>query len=333
VNRFFLHILFFFSFTSISIGQNQNFVYNGSFEEYSECPQTNELGNGQFERALGWFRPTLSTPDYFHRCNNGYVSVPHNFWGFQEAYHGDGYIGFVPISLNASGEYTDNEYLRTELLFPLKPCYEYQFTMYVSLANMSTHGIGQIGAWFSVENQFYETWLTLNVTPQIVYGGSPITDTINWTKVQGTFVASGFEKYLTIGYFQPTMSSDTLFIQDWGFGFAPYYYIDSVSVFELGLISEELCTEGELVFPNIITPNNDNSNDAIDATPYFVITEEIVILNRWGNVISVLTENNPIWNGTTQNGTPCTEGTYFYQFSYQWGNERKEKSGFIQLVR
>jgi gliding motility-associated-like protein len=111
------------------------------------------------------------------------------------------------------------------------------------------------------------------------------------------------------------------------------YYIDSVSLIEVEPVSEELCEVGEIIFPNIITPNNDNSNDAIDATPYFAITDEIVILNRWGNVVTILTEENPIWDGTTRNGNMCTEGNYFYRLTYQWGTQTKEKSGFIQLVR
>jgi gliding motility-associated-like protein len=331
VNRFFLHILFFFSFTSISIGQNQNFVYNGSFEEYSECPISNELGNGQFERAIGWFRPTDGSPDYFNQCNTYTVGVPNNFWGYQNAFHGHGYAGFIPVMDDKKLLY---EYLRTQLILPLKPCVAYRFGMYVSLANYSTHGMKNIGAYFSQENNFQNNSNILEGNPQVKYTANPIVDTLTWTLVEGTFIAHGFEQYLTIGYFEKNIGDDTLFVQEMGsFYFHPYYYVDSVSLIEIGPVSDEICELGEIIFPNIITPNNDSSNDQLDATPYFALTEEITIMNRWGNVITVLTENNPSWNGTTQNGTPCSEGTYFYQFSYQWGNERKEKSGFIQLVR
>jgi gliding motility-associated-like protein len=310
----------------------QNLVYNGSFEEYTECPTSNELNNGQFERVVGWFRPTDCTPDYFNQCNNTVVSVPNNFWGNQEAFNGVSYVGFIPAAFFSSST-LGGEYFRTQLSTTLKPCFEYRFRMFVSLANYSTHGIKNIGAYFSVENDFQNECHILNKNPQIKYNGSPIVDTINWTLIEGTFIAEGFEQYLTIGYFELDITDDTLFVQEMGsFYLHPYYYVDSVSLIEIGPVSETLCEVGEIKFPNIITPNNDGNNDYIDATPYFTLTDEIKIINRWGNIVALLTANNPIWDGTTD-GKKCPEGTYFYAFSYQWGTQQKEKSGFIQLVR
>ena len=334
MNRFFLNIIFLFLTCSL-FGQ-QNLVPNGSFEEYSECPTGNEINNGQFERAIGWFRPTNSTPDYFHRCNNsinGIVGVPNNFWGYQEPFQGDGFIGFGAMCWEANGTNIGNEYVRCELKTVLKPCAIYHFTMYISLANESTHGVGRIGVSFLDENNYNETYLELSETPQIINNSAPIIDTMNWTKVEGEYVASGFEQYLTIGYFRNTVNSDTSFIQNSNFGSCAYFYLDSVLLVEVGSVSEELCEEGDLQFTNIITPNNDDSNDLLDASKYFILTDEIVILNRWGNVITTLTEDNPIWDGSTKDGKPCSEGTYFYKFEYQWGDKLKQKSGFIHLVR
>lgn len=314
--------------SSIQLYGQQNLVPNGSFEEYWECPTGNDLNNGQFERCKYWWKPTLGTSDYFHQCNNGTVSVPDNFWGYQEAYHGNGYVGIVPIEWNINGQYVEHEYLRTELLSPLKPCVEYRFRMYVSLANLSTHGIGKLGAWLTVDNQFTDTWLSLSENPQVIYSGSPIIDTINWTKVEGTFIASGFEKYLTIGYFQDNVHMDTAFIQDWGFGSYAYYYVDSVSVYELGSVPQDICQFEEITFPNIITANNDGVNDFINASDYFGFIEEILIFNRWGNLVTTLNMENPVWNGDN-----CSEGVYFYAFGYPLGDIVKKQTGFIQLIR
>ena len=308
---------------------------NGSFEEYSECPTLNELNNGQFERAIGWFRPTLGTPDYYHRCNNngnGIVGVPNNFWGYQEPFEGEGFVGFGAAEWNNQGEIIGNEYMRRELFSNLKPCFEYQFSMYVSLCDFSTYAVGKIGALFTKENLFIPSDVYIGYSPQILNLGSPIVDSANWINVKGCFVANGLEKFLTIGYFNETPNNDTLRIQEGPF-LGAYYYVDSVSLHEIGPVSDEICDSGEISFPNIITPNNDNRNDAIDATPYFAITDEIVILNRWGNVVTILTEENPIWDGTNRDGKACSEGNYFYTFTYQWGTQTKEKSGCIQLVR
>ncbi|MBX2948191.1 MAG: hypothetical protein KF704_02840 [Crocinitomicaceae bacterium] len=126
MNRFVLHIILLF-FSHLLNAQGQNLVYNGSFEEYSECPVSAEMNNGQFERARGWWIPTLASPDYYHRCNNdnngawNSVWIPNNFWGHQETFYGDGYAGFIPVMDGSGLEY---EYFRTELISPLKPCIE-----------------------------------------------------------------------------------------------------------------------------------------------------------------------------------------------------------------
>ncbi|MEX1193422.1 MAG: gliding motility-associated C-terminal domain-containing protein [Brumimicrobium sp.] len=308
---------------------------NGSFEEYSECPTGNELNNGQFERAIGWFRPTNSTPDFYHQCNNngsGTVGIPNNFWGYQEPLHGDGYAGFGAIEWSDEGQIYGVEYLRSKLKTPLKPFMKYHFSMYISLCDYSTYGVGEIGALFTVENVFTPTFFALDESPQIVYNGTPIIDTNNWTKIEGDFIADGLEEYLTIGYFRDTPYMDTIKLQE-GFYLGAFYYVDSISLHEVGVVSGESCEAAEIAFPNIITPNSDNSNDFIDASKYFAITDEIVILNRWGNVIRILTEEQPIWDGTTRNGKDCTEGVYFYKFQYDWSDKIKEKSGFIHLVR
>lgn len=327
MNRFVLHIILLF-FSHLLNAQGQNLVYNGSFEEYSECPVSNELNNGQFERATGWWRPTDCTPDYFNSCNNDIVGVPDNFWGHQEAFCGDGYVGFIPVMDN--GTSLGSEYFRTKLISPLKPCVEYRFSMYVSLADFSTHGVGNLGAFFSAENEFQNGCEILKKNPQIKYTEIPITDTITWTKIEGTFVANGFEKYLTIGHFQNAHDIDTIFVQKLPFGsfdFHPYYYVDSVSLYEIGAVSSDLCNY-HIDFPNVFTPNNDGSNDILDVTKYIGFIEEIYILNRWGNVVTVLSKENSIWNGENS-----SDGVYYYFFEYDLGNIKTQQSGFIQLVR
>src|SRR5437868_3489465 len=77
-----------------------NIVPNGSFEQYSNCPDQ----EGQIFRANGWFMPTGGTSDYYNSCNtlpysNNY-SVPFNCaaltgMSFQEAHTGNAYAGFA----------------------------------------------------------------------------------------------------------------------------------------------------------------------------------------------------------------------------------------------
>lgn len=97
-------------------------------------------------------------------------------------------------------------------------------------------------------------------------------------------------------------------------------------------------TEPAVIYevPNIFTPNSDGDND------FFKLTEseniqslEIVILNRWGNVVYESKEVNFKWNGESRiNGAECSDGTYFYKLNLtDLGGNSSEKKGFVQIAR
>lgn len=307
----------------------ENLVPNGSFEEYSVCPVSNDLGNDQLELALGWWKPTLGTSDYFNRCSNslsGVVGVPNNFWGYQEAMHGDAYAGFVAIEVSPIGTYKANEYIRTALSEPLKPFTQYEVVFYVSLANYSSVGHSKLGVLFTEYDDFLNSQYAIDTTPQLVHAGPIIIDTTNWTRLAFVYTASGCEKFMTIGYFSPTMENDTIQIAPTNFGYYAYYYVDSISVVELEGSPGFLC--GDIIgeFPNVFTPNGDNVNDVIDISGQTHYIESVEIINRWGNVLAFLDHNNPIWDGSN-----AQDGVYFYRLKYK--NWKDIQTGFIHLVR
>lgn len=88
--------------------------------------------------------------------------------------------------------------------------------------------------------------------------------------------------------------------------------------------------------PNVFTPNNDNDNDFFKLIdPSNVQKIEIIILNRWGNLVF---ESNDVffkWNGKNMNsGKPCTEGVYFYKIELtDLKGKIVEEDGNITLVR
>lgn len=326
MNRFAFILCFFCFWVSVNA---QNLIYNGSFEEYYSCPVSNDLGNDQLELAKGWWKPTQGTSDYFNACNTTYVSVPSNFWGYQPAQDGQGYIGLVPFDTNIQSDYLVLEYVQTKLNSKLKPCTKYNFTMFVSLANLSKYAVGDLSIMFSEHQLNESTDSVISISPQLINDSNPITDTLEWVEINFDYVASGFETFLTIGYKGSSFIGDTVLIQDINPGYIySYYYIDNVSLFQVGNVPLEECNIGEISLPNVITPNNDGINDFLDIHNYSHLEPIVKIVNRWGNTVAILDSGNLVWTGTNE-----SEGVYFYLMEYFIENKQYTQNGFIQLLR
>jgi gliding motility-associated-like protein len=88
--------------------------------------------------------------------------------------------------------------------------------------------------------------------------------------------------------------------------------IDSVRI---NVVLSEII-EDCLVFHNVITPNGDGLNDKwiIDCIENFP-ENNVIIFNIWGDrIINFHNYNNDtqVWTGTSQNGRPLPDGTYYY---------------------
>ena len=87
--------------------------------------------------------------------------------------------------------------------------------------------------------------------------------------------------------------------------------------------------------PNVFTPNNDGINDVFRLNEENAVSLDLVILNRWGNVVFETKTIGDSWNGQVNNDGPeCTDGSYFYKFTITGENGvAEEQHGFVQLVR
>jgi OOP family OmpA-OmpF porin len=299
-------------------------IYNGDFEIYDTCPnQTSTLSTPELEYATGWVMPTAGTSDYFNTCNtnpNIYanVDVPNNFVGYQNAFSGNGYAGFYVYVNYING----TEYIQSKLNFALKAGYTYSVSFYVSQADSSEYSINEIGAYFSETAISRSDFAPFNFNPQVKSPNGLFLNNMNgWTKIEGTFVASGGEEYITIGNFHDSLSTDTLnsgIFSSTGQD-AAYYYIDGIETIE---------TETMIEIPNIFSPNNDGLNDVFIIENAYGNTE-IHIFNRWGESINRLFGSNCYWDGYTSAGIACPDGMYFYIIKVA----EKEFKGFVQLVR
>jgi len=82
-------------------------------------------------------------------------------------------------------------------------------------------------------------------------------------------------------------------------------------------------------FPNVITPNGDGTNDLFEIENLPENTE-VIILNRWGNVVfsSINYQNN--WDGKDALGNELVDGVYTYKYKTK---DAKIGHGFVHLVR
>jgi gliding motility-associated-like protein len=95
--------------------------------------------------------------------------------------------------------------------------------------------------------------------------------------------------------------------------------------------------------PDVITPNGDGNNDIL-IIPHLencggpaecdkrYPQNEMVIINRWGNVVYQAKPYRNDWTGTNQNGQPLPQGTYFYTLRLNLNNGEILK-GDILIVR
>ena len=90
-------------------------------------------------------------------------------------------------------------------------------------------------------------------------------------------------------------------------------------------------TLNDFDFPNVITANNDNTNDVLDLKSYFSTCDAYTcyIFNRWGQLLFEQGQDTPQFMGKTQDGEELVPGVYFYKLVFQ----DFEKQGYIHVIR
>lgn len=229
-------------FLCAQTSRSQNLVYNPSFEEYRECPRKIDA-LGTLTIVDAWFQPTAGSADYFNVCGSRDCRVPRNKLGVQEPHSGQGYCGIYCSKTDY------REYLQTQLKEPLREGELYRISFYVSLSEYSSGAVATIGALFTPDRVGDTVRSVLmckelkqlapNISqvvasyfePQVVNSGQAISDTKGWTRITGTFVANGGERFLTIGNFFPASQSNVVDLDSLTYLLpGAYYYIDDVEL-------------------------------------------------------------------------------------------------------
>lgn len=304
-------------------GLAQNLVPNPSFEERYACPQFYPDLDGVVKEWTS-FR---GTPDYFHSCSS--VCGFNNNWGYQEPQTSEAYAGFTTYHRQISEA---REHIGVKLINPLTIGNKYYITFYVSSGytplqvNIATNKIGALVTTYPYSDPNSISQLPNNST---IYTNSIISDTVEWIKISGSFIADSAYQYLVIGCFFDDNNIDTLHFPYQVVPQFTYYYLDDVCLSTDSCLCDS-CVILPLSVPNIFTPNQDGIND------FFKINglqngDKVSVFNRWGQLVFKTKDINEFWDGTTLKGSPCPDGVYFYIIEQKASTETKK--GTIHLMR
>ena len=217
----------------------QNLVPNPSFEDTISCPN----GFGQIDKSSGWMSFSES-PDYYNACavscsvmTGTCFGIPQSHYGSQEAFDGNAYVGLATYY----ELYQYREIIGTQLIHPLSRGIKYFVSCYISNAggytffphHYSDGSSNNFGFRF-----FMNSYSPFNPCPidnfSHIHETSIITDSVNWTKISGSFIADSSYQYIAMGNFYDDQHTDTINILDSDTLFinGVYYFVDNICVSE-----------------------------------------------------------------------------------------------------
>jgi hypothetical protein len=204
-----------------------NLIQNGSFEEILDCPDIIEFPiYSSIQFAVGWndacsesVSDNLSSPDLFNSCNLGVLSVPSNWFGYQEPSDGFGYSGLGINSYPQGGIY--REFIQNTLIRTIPQACKYKLSFRFSYAtnfSYKTDGLQFIfsNSKLTIPNNaailngtfftFDEDSVTIIRFPELLEA-----DTTDWWYFEREFYSNAPARYLTIGSLLDSASTNNSF--------------------------------------------------------------------------------------------------------------------------
>jgi hypothetical protein len=202
-----------FFFPKYSFGQIANYVNNGSFENRYSCTFPATIEKTKFWRSID---SSSNGGSYCSACI-GIGNVPLNGLTYQFAKSGESYVVSTYYCQPPTCTTTSNRvYQRNRLKQTLQVGKTYCVKFYVNITNPSTYGMDSFGAYFGDNTLDTITKTTIPLTYLIPQVQNPInnfvTDTLGWTLITGTFVATGIEKHMVIGNFKSDVNTNKILI-------------------------------------------------------------------------------------------------------------------------
>jgi hypothetical protein len=277
---------FLLCFALLEVHGQVNLVPNPSFEERTGCPQ----GFPDLDGKLNEWMSFRGTPDYFNNCSSisGYSSSR----GYQEPNKGEGYIGIGTFQKTVANL---REHIGIELIQPLDVNQRYYFSCFVVAGytplqlNIATNKIGAKLTTTPYEDPDMAYSLPNNST---FFTQGIIEDTINWTKITGSFVADSAYKYLILGSFFDDNNIDTSYFPFQVVPQIAYYLFDDICLCIDSVYCQTWTTlQTSQIEENkfVIYPIPATTDLNITATQKI---ERIEIINNLGSIILTEVPNN-----------------------------------------
>ncbi len=271
--------------------RGQNLVPNGSFEQYTSCP---EFISSVF--LTGWENLHTTSADYFNSCNvNGVADVPFNELGYQEAFDGQAYVGLATTAVGGAAWY--REIVGIALTQPLQPGVPICLSFQTALGGFgrvpwnstlySSKGLGL--KFFTAFPTDWSAYLYPNSAA--LHIDYVPTDTALWYGVSGVYIPDSAYTFIAVGNFFADSLSERTIIDSTGYGAfdVAYAFVDDVRAsFDLSF-----CTQS--------TPNLDDW-EPIRAFP--MPCSDVLNVTRPGYMLGMLR-----YRILTMLGAPIADGT------------------------
>jgi hypothetical protein len=249
--KFYLTIIFLL-ITPFLFAQ-QNLVTNPSFENIYYCPDN----NGELNHSMGWIE--INTADLFDTCATpmSEVGIPNNTMGHQFPLSGHAYAGFISYTVGAP---TYREYVCQKLPVSLTIGQKYYVSFNVCLGEYAGCASNKLGILFTnrtlSDSEYWPANPFMNNFAHF-YINNIITDSLQWTKINGSFIADSAYQYFLIGNFFDDNNTDTIHDNYFNTSYdkVAYYFLDDIYVGIDSLTNiEPYKTESVIkIFPNPAT--------------------------------------------------------------------------------
>ncbi|GIV26303.1 MAG: hypothetical protein KatS3mg027_0117 [Bacteroidia bacterium] len=280
-----------------------NLIVNPSFEEHVCIPTIKNTPNTlpcclncckdwDIIAPMDYFSTySYDTIPYCSANNHTPLGIPKNILGYQLAKDGNFYVGgYMYIDTSIFQFFPPQsvkplymaESMIGKLVSPLQKNHIYEFTLYWSSANTCNRASNQLQAYFlpyrvgytifytntTFRNDSFPYYFPYDYPSQVAWDSTKfMTDTLNWVKLNGCFIAQGGEKYVAIGNFRNIYSTKGITVNYDSINFkcdeynsrcvsvnvfgGAYYYIDDLSLYDRGYYSGSArCINDTTICPN-----------------------------------------------------------------------------------